>query len=259
MEQKTLNISLSSGTNTASKSLKNTGQKPKSKATSGSLLPTPQANSGGSHPTKEEGGHILLDWAIKNQEKFQSLRGVSPASPLAKQDEEKERQITATSGLKCLELYNLQNPSGSLLKMCVASLLGAKVWYSNKCALTWKAKVTKSNRLLFQLLPSMRPTEEIGSGLLPTARTSSKNGASQKEVEAGNPKRRLETEIAMLPTPRAGNPGSRPNGKGGKILNEEVGKGTGLKLRPNFAAWMMGYPLHWTDLNLPKHSIGQVN
>ena len=258
MEQKTLPIFSLNGTNTANKSLKSIGHKVKSTATLVSLLPTPQASD--FVGTVQEKNYSLRHlehnsgWVKK-----QSSRAVFPVSPLAKLDEEKERQTTVTSGLKCLELYNLQNPHGSLLKMCVASLLGAKVWYSNKCALTWKAKVTKSNRLLFQLLPSMRPTEEIGSGLLPTARTSSKNGASQKEVEAGNPKRRLETEIAMLPTPRAGNPGSRPNGKGGKILNEEVGKGTGLKLRPNFAAWMMGYPLHWTDLNLPKHSIGQVN
>jgi hypothetical protein len=34
----------------------------------------------------------------------------------------------------------------------------------------------------------------------------------------------LARTIAMWPTPRAGNPGSRPNGKGGKILAEEVKK-----------------------------------
>ncbi len=33
-----------------------------------------------------------------------------------------------------------------------------------------------------------------------------------------------ETESGLWPTPRAGNPGSRPNGKGGKILAEEVKK-----------------------------------
>jgi hypothetical protein len=34
----------------------------------------------------------------------------------------------------------------------------------------------------------------------------------------------LTAFMKMWPTPRAGNPGSRPNGKGGKILSEEVRK-----------------------------------
>ena len=35
----------------------------------------------------------------------------------------------------------------------------------------------------------------------------------------------------LWPTPKAGNPGSRPNGKGGKILNEEVQIAEGLRNR----------------------------
>lgn len=38
--------------------------------------------------------------------------------------------------------------------------------------------------------------------LLPTP-MASMNGASQVEIEAGNPKHRLETAVALLPTPRA--------------------------------------------------------
>lgn len=55
------------------------------------------------------------------------------------------------------------------------------------------------------------------------------------------------------PTPRAGNPGSRPNGKGGKILAEEVKKKEenmipGGQLNPDWVEWLMGWPLAWTDL-----------
>lgn len=39
--------------------------------------------------------------------------------------------------------------------------------------------------------------------LLPTTRTSMANGPTQKEIKAGNPKTRLETEIALMPTPTA--------------------------------------------------------
>ena len=41
----------------------------------------------------------------------------------------------------------------------------------------------------------------------------------------------LQTTVAMWPTPRAANPGSRPNGKGGKILSEEVAIAEGLRER----------------------------
>jgi hypothetical protein len=88
-----------------------------------------------------------------------SSPAASPANHSATPDEEKERQTTATSGRTCLRLYETLNPNGSSLKTCVASLLGTTAWYSKQCALTWKAKVTKSNRLLFQLSPSVRPTE----------------------------------------------------------------------------------------------------
>jgi hypothetical protein len=41
----------------------------------------------------------------------------------------------------------------------------------------------------------------------------------------------LQTAVRMWPTPRAANPGSRPNGKGGKILEEEVRIAEGLRTR----------------------------
>ena len=91
----------------------------------------------------------------------------------------------------------------------------------------------------------------------------------------------------MWPTPRASNPGSRPNGKGGKILQEEVmiaeglrqrgqkllptptardykdrGKNTnyqkakekgrlagavGGTLNPTWVEWLMGYPIEYLN------------
>jgi hypothetical protein len=95
----------------------------------------------------------------------------------------------------------------------------------------------------------------------------------------------LARTVAMWPTPRAGNPGSRPNGKGGKILSEEVLIAEGIRnrgetfatpqardfrtgstdrwdnpersrnlndqiggqLNPTWVEWLMGWPLGWTD------------
>lgn len=91
----------------------------------------------------------------------------------------------------------------------------------------------------------------------------------------------LSNQVRFWPTPRAGNPGSRPNGKGGKILAEEVKKSLilptpttrdwkdsgpntdyspreghspglpqviGGQLNPTWVEWLMGFPLGWTDL-----------
>jgi len=51
-----------------------------------------------------------------------------------------------------------------------------------------------------------------------------------KNMDSSNQKS-LSNQVKMWPTPRAGNPGSRPNGKGGKILNEEVLIAEGLRTR----------------------------
>src|SRR3990172_2395566 len=113
----------------------------------------------------------------------------------------------------------------------------------------------------------MRKKEGIGFGLLPTARSSMKNGASAREVAEGNPKKRLETEIAMLKTPSASEAeggwkvtDKYWNAKAPKLkMRDQVGRKTGLKLQPNFVAWMMGFPLNWTDLNSPSPKIERNN
>lgn len=70
----------------------------------------------------------------------------------------------------------------------------------------------------------------------------------------GNPKRRLDCEIEMLPTPTVNGNYNR-NG-----LSETSGDGLataimalqteeiGMKLQPRFVEWMMGYPDNYTEL-----------
>ena len=276
----------------ASKFLKNTFLTQKSMEIS-KLLPTPTTGDRRSKNSKQQG----INNVIENLN-LTSSQEASPANLFPPQASEERRQMTATSGQRCFELYGKQAQLGLLAKM----LLESSTWHSNKRVLTWKPKVMKSSRLLFQLAPSTLRTGEIEYGLLPTARAnkiggysspnfsdtleqrinrllptaraSSANGVSRKEVLAGNPNRRLETEIAMLPTPRVadteGSPvknaelrngsWSRVNGKGmrfgvkTKDAIQAIGGEAGLKLQPNFVEWMMGYPLNWTDLNSPKPS-----
>lgn len=106
------------------------------------------------------------------------------------QESEKERKITATSGVKCYGQYGRYSPLGSLVK----TLMESSQWYSLARRLRWdvrtiyskritytekssnsqlmpsvktlKVQDIPSSRLLFQLVPSEHPTEEIGCGLL---------------------------------------------------------------------------------------------
>jgi hypothetical protein len=79
--------------------------------------------------------------------------------------------MIVTSGMKCLESLEKQNQDGLLEKMLKALLISTKAWYSDRCLLTWKTKVSKANVLLFQLQASVRGINENESGLwlTPTA------------------------------------------------------------------------------------------
>lgn len=128
-----------------------------------------------------------------------SSQAGSHASPFLWPDEERERKTTATSGRTCCVRYTKSDPLGSLER----TLLGSSRWFSPARRLKWEAvplfsgkvtekeycsgrnmsskpsvvtlneKVTKSGRLLFRLVPSVRPTGETGCGLsqdlLPTS------------------------------------------------------------------------------------------
>ncbi len=120
----------------------------------------------------------------------------------------------------------------------------------------------------------------------PTVRTSSANGASSKEIEAGNPKQRLEVMITNWPTPRAQEPGSTSEnyGKGLKntaenwatpttrdwkdscnanvpvnsLLGRQApqimknGTESQITLNPRFTEWLMGWPVGWTEFELAE-------
>ena len=154
------------------------------------------------------------------------------ASPFLSPEAEKERMMTAISGRKCYELYGKYSPLGSLAKM----LLESSRWFSPAMRLKWEAvalcsekltekeyffdrntsskpsaetlneKVTKSNRLLFRLVPSERPTDGTGCGLLqeellPTPQT--------QGLKACNAEGKTEfMPLELLPTPTSIDSGS---------------------------------------------------
>ena len=85
--------------------------------------------------------------------------------PLPENERDIRIQKTVISGQKCLESYQISNPNTSLERMCRDLLTFP--WESNARALTWKRN-TKSQHLIFQLVPSRLPTKENESGSLPS-------------------------------------------------------------------------------------------
>ena len=257
MKQKSTTSS-ASGNTSRQQCSKSTGRTGYFTATSPTLLPTPTARDtrvvSPNQKPRDDLTCVVELGATKTKRSLFSQEA-SPASHSVMQDEEKARQMTATSGQTCFESYKTSSQTGSSLKMCVGLLLGTKEWYSSRCALTWKAKVTKSNRLLFQLVPSTPRTAGIGSGLLPTVQTQGlkvcKNGKSIP---------------MMLPTPDASdgrrgpakiyNP--RAKSQSGRTVTTMVGSGTGEKLRlqPAMPEWMMGFPEKWTEFPIALPSGG---
>ena len=185
------------------------------------------------------------------------------------QGNEKERQMTDTSGRKCLELFGNYNRAGSWARTFSALLIGTGDWYSRRCNLTWKVKGTKCNRMYFQLAPSTPPTDATESGLWPTPNCVQRDRTeiAIKHREEGIPlyTRRDKAGTArqfsivdyavykgLLPTPRTSDcnsPGE--HGNGGQDLRTTVASQTGEtshKLNPQFVLEMMGFPPNWTEL-----------
>ena len=132
----------------------------------------------------------MQEQSLFSQAGFHVSHTVLPGSKEAK-------TMTVRSGRKCYESYQKYTRLASLAKM----LVGSSTWGSTTVLLTWKVKVMKSRRLLFQLAPSTPRTEGTESGLLPTAHSNCSTGAGSQGREGG---KNIQTAIAMLPTPRTG-------------------------------------------------------
>ena len=190
-------------THTAKEFSKNIGRKPRSTQTS--------KNCGGGH----------TEIALFSQED-------SLASPFLMPGSEEARMMTVTSGRKCSALLKKQSPLGLLAKM----LLESSTWNSTKCALIWKQKATKSNRLLFQLVPSMPHTEEIGFGLYATPNSRDwKDTTAKSSINAlqNGHQKTLGRMVHLWPTPQASDNRDRGNLQN-KSIQKRQKKGKQLML-----------------------------
>lgn len=98
-----------------------------------------------------------------SQELLPSCPAASPASRTALQENGLAKKIPGISGRICAGQYISSTQHGSSLKMFTVLLLGRTEWYSKRCTLSWKTKVTKSGRSFFQLQVSTPRTEGTAS------------------------------------------------------------------------------------------------
>jgi len=132
------------------------------------------------------------------------------ASLSAKPGSVEARKMTATSGRRCLELSEHRGRLGYSLKM----LLDTLRWASTKCLLTWKAKNTPCNRLLFQLAPWTPRTDEIESGLWLGTPKATQSIRSEKFRKGRTP---TPEEFVMWATPNATPRGAHTGAKAGEV------------------------------------------
>ena len=148
----------------------------------------------------------------------------SPANRSALPGSEAARTMTVISGRKCFASYGKSARCGLLVKMCLES----SIWHSTRCYLTWKAKITKSNRLLFQLAVSMPRTSETVLPFWPTPST----GAA---LCGGTGNLQQLRKLALM----------------GQMTAEEVrnlSSGGGGNTNPALIEWLMGYEQMFTKL-----------
>ena len=231
----------------------------------------------------------------------------SPASHSVLPESERERKITAISGAKCYEQYGKFSPLGLLVK----TLMDSYRWYSPARRLKWDAQTIyskrityteqnsnsllmssvktlrmqdiQSSRLLFRLVPSEHPTEEIGCGLLPTVQIqglkvcnregktefvdlsllptptaidkgSRRINKSLSKGAAERPTLAMAARMRLLPTPKAQEARGNCSVNRNKFnLTDKIAELTSptsdaSQLNPLFVAEMMGYPLEWLTL-----------
>ena len=131
------------------------------------------------------------------------------------QENKKGEMTTDISGQKCLDSLKKSNPSSLLERMSKDLLTSKTAWSSDRCKMTWKVKVSKSNVSLYQLQASVLGTKGSESGLWATPNTMDylppRSAAGTKKLMEGHRKGRTKPSnlreqvdpetMKMYPTP----------------------------------------------------------
>ena len=226
-----------------------------------------------------------------------SLWEDSHANRSVSQVNKKGEMTTDISGQKCLDSLKKSNPNSLLGRMCKDLLTSKTAWSSDRCKMTWKVKVSKSNVSLYQLQASVLGTKDLESGLWATPNTMDylppRSAAGTKKLMEGHRKGRTKPSnlreqvdpetMKMYPTPSAScgmdvvaPPETvKQNSSGwsvtrvgtgtkfGAKLNDVVNKVNqpiepGGKLNPTFVEFLMGFPENWTKIEQAESKVSET-
>ena len=112
------------------------------------------------------------------------ITGGFPCQPFSvSQASNKEPVTVDISGQRCFESSKTLPRGGLLAKMLKALLTSKTAWCSDRSTMTWKEKVTKSGRSIFQLQVSKLPTDVSDSGLWLTPSASMRENRSEEAMK----------------------------------------------------------------------------
>ena len=152
----------------------------------------------------------------------------SPASPIALSGKDWLKMTKGTCGLNLSESSVNLNRNMLLVRM----LMAYYQQYMSPFAPTWNQKATKSGRLYFRLVLSERIMKDTGFVFL----------ASPRASQDFKPIR------SLTPTEKEGKHGLTLVASLGVIFPEHIGQ----YINPQFAEWMMGFPLGWGGIEDTK-------
>ena len=153
------------------------------------------------------------------------LQEDSHANHSALQEKEEEQKMIASSGERLLGLLGSANQNIFWGKMLKALLTSKTAWYSDRCKMIWKKRVSKSNVLLFQLQASVRGIKGNESGFLPTPNTMDhidRKGMRPSRAATNRKSGYLSEMIKMYPTPTSV---QRPNEGNMRLMRKQVLQG----------------------------------
>src|SRR4030067_688853 len=145
-----------------------------------------------------------------NGEQLTLLQEGHHASQPALPESETAQKTTVGSGRRLLESWGSLSRVGASSRTLLEYLVYKGGFHSSMCFLHWKIKITKCQRLLFQLAVSVPHTEEIEYGLLLTPSTIQiepgedrfeKRTAFRESIGRHWVPGCLQEQLSMLPTP----------------------------------------------------------
>lgn len=190
----------------------------------------------------------LAQSLVRSWVKSTCSRRVSPASRSRSQANSQGPTTNAGSGLILNDWFARYDLADCSWKTSQASFMEELSTFSED----WPRSGTMRNGLLYERPTLVHRTAGSGSSSWPTARVSMAHGASQAELDQGNPNRRIETEAENWHTPDTAP--EAPN-KGSNMTRGEGLKPPGLGNQAQSMMWATPTSRDYKDGSDPSENV----